>query len=89
MSKHVNNTYYSDPRGVAIAGKYLEGGAEDDSTPHSAIYGGFNVLTASQAQANAIIAAWDELASAFDSKVTEILGRIPTPPPEIPSPEEM
>ena len=80
MSRHVNNVWYDDPRAVAIAEKYA-GGDPNDNTPHSAVHGGFNVLTDSRVEIDKLIGAWDEIAQAFAQKVAEILGRATTDPP--------
>ena len=79
MSDHIGNLYYSDARAVQIAGKYIEGGAPDDKTPHSAVHGDFNVLTNSAKEAQALIAAWPEIMQKLSEFVNEILEAIPKP----------
>lgn len=85
MSSNIGNTYYSDPRAVQIAGKYLEGGEPDDKTPHSAVHGDFNFLTNSFAEAQALMNAWPEIMQNLHDMAQKILEAIPkseSPPGE-------
>lgn len=75
MSGNIGNLYYSDARAVQIAGKYIEGGAPDDKTPHNAVHGDFNILTNSMSEAQKIMLAWPEIMQAVFLKVSEIVGR--------------
>lgn len=76
MSDHIGNLYYSDARAVQIAGKYIEGGAPDDKTPHSAVHGDFNILTNSAKEAQALIAAWPRLMQRLSESAEEILDEV-------------
>lgn len=79
MSDHIGNLYYSDARAVQIAGKYIEGGAPDDKTPHSAVHGDFNVLVDSMKEVTALFTAWPEIMQKLSESVNEILEAIPKP----------
>ena len=79
MSDHIGNLYYSDTRAVQIAGKYIDGGAPDDKTHHSAVHGDFNILTNSAKEATALMSAWPEIMQRLSEFVKEILEAIPKP----------